>query len=342
MASRRWYRDFYYFPRSTPRAAAGGIKAQSKQGGFGKSWWAKCWLSVLESFNLGARLGRGRSYARRGQVVSIDIGAGVVSASVQGSCREPYKVTIKVKTLSPADGKKLGQALSRQALFAAKLLANEMPQDIETVFQENDLSLFPTKLHDLKTDCSCPDWSNPCKHVAAVYYLLGEEFDRDPFLIFKLRGLNREKLIGLIGTPQETSEATRKGGNRGVRLRRGEIAVPSADGLIPAGDAPESSGLRVAPISMEITSFWHGTDLSAEVSGKAGELSAAGESSGQAAALSGEVQAPPVTAPLLRRLGNFPFWRSDQRFLDAFEPIYQRASLQAMKVFLGESLKTKK
>src|SRR5882762_122125 len=122
--SRGWGSYYYdYFPRSRLRAAKGGIKAQSKQGGFGKSWWAKRWIGVLESFNLGARLGRGRSYARRGQVISINIDDGVVSARVQGSRRNPYKVTIKVKTLSDADGKKLGQALGSQALFAAKLLA---------------------------------------------------------------------------------------------------------------------------------------------------------------------------------------------------------------------------
>lgn len=325
MARKRWYNDFYHFPKSVPRAAAGGIKAQSKQGGFGKSWWAKRWIGVLEGFNLGARLGRGRSYARRGQVVSIDIEAGVVIASVQGSRRVPYKVTIKIKTLSQADGKTLAQALSRQALFAAKLLANEMPQDIETVFQESNLSLFPSKLHDLKTDCSCPDWSNPCKHVAAVYYLLGEEFDRDPFLIFKLRGLNREKLIGLIGTSPETPEATRSGRGTG-RKRRVQLpdgdAVPGRDGLVPRGYAPALSGLAADPISADLTDFWQGADLSAE--------------------LSAEVQAPPVAAPLLKRLGSFPFWRSDRRFLDAFEPIYQRASQQAMNVLVGESLRTKK
>lgn len=91
-------------------------------------------------------------------------------------------------------------ALGRQALFAAKLLAGKMPQDIEELFKEVGLSLFPTKLGDLKTDCSCPDWSNPCKHIVAVYYFLGEEFDRDPFLIFALRGLSRDALLSRLGT----------------------------------------------------------------------------------------------------------------------------------------------
>src|SRR5712691_8924932 len=123
------YWDFYpRFPRSTPRAAKGGIKAQSKRGQFGQSWWAKRWIAVLESFNIGARLGRGRSYARGGQVLSIDIDKGVVQSQVQGSRPQPYVITIEVKSLTPADWKKLTAALSRQALFAAKLLAGEMPQ----------------------------------------------------------------------------------------------------------------------------------------------------------------------------------------------------------------------
>src|SRR5919199_6786403 len=195
-----WYRDFFpRYPRSRPRAAKGGIKAQSRSGSFGKSWWAQRWVSVLESFDLGARLGRGRTYARQGQVLSIDVAEGEVRAKVQGSRLKPYDVTIQVKTLSEDQWGQVIEALSGQALFAAKLLAGEMPQDIEQVFRAAKLSLFPEKKGDLSTDCSCPDWSNPCKHVAAVYYLLGEEFDRDPFLLFRMRGLSREELLQRLG-----------------------------------------------------------------------------------------------------------------------------------------------
>ena len=126
MGRRRWgewgYQDF----RPTINAK-GGIKAQTKRGGFGESWWAKRWIAVLESFDIGARLGRGRSYARKGQVLSIDIVAGVVRAKVQGSSPKPYKVTINVKTLPESDWKKLVAGLASQAIFAAKLLAGEMP-----------------------------------------------------------------------------------------------------------------------------------------------------------------------------------------------------------------------
>jgi uncharacterized Zn finger protein len=188
-----WYRDFY--PRSRPRAAKGGIKSQSKRGAFGQSWWAKRWISVWESFDVGARLGRGRSYARNGQVLAIDVAKGKVTAKVQGSQSQPYKVAIAVQGLSAKQWDQLVKTLSAQALFVAKLLAGEMPQDIEQVFTDAKLSLFPEESGDLTTECSCPDWSNPCKHIAAVYYLLGEEFDRDPFLLFQLRGLSREELL---------------------------------------------------------------------------------------------------------------------------------------------------
>ena len=229
MARKSWWSD-RYFPPSRPRRAEGGIKSQSKRGGFGESWWAKRWIKVLESFNIGARLSRGRSYARSGQVLSIVIEKGKVTAKVQGSRPKPYDITIEVKTLSESDWAKVLDALSRQALFAAKLLAGEMPQDIEPLFQEVGLSLFPAKLGDLTTACSCPDWSNPCKHIAAAYYLLGEEFDRDPFLIFTLRGLSRDALMARL-----------------------EATSPRRDS---ASGSPATSPRPCEPLSVESGTFW--------------------------------------------------------------------------------------
>ena len=188
-----------YYPVSRPRPVSGGIKAQSQRGDFASRWWAKRWIAVLESFNIGARLGRGRSYARQGQVLDIQIAPGEVKAKVQGSRPRPYQVSIQLKPLSPADWRKLTEAMAAEARFSAKLLAGEMPTDIEEVFQTERLSLFPKAHGDLKTECSCPDWSNPCKHIAAVYYLLGEAFDRDPFLMFRLRGMEREALLAQLG-----------------------------------------------------------------------------------------------------------------------------------------------
>ena len=132
-----WYGDF--FPKSKPKAVKGGIKAQSKTGAFGKSWWAKRWIAVLEGFDIGARLGRGRSYARKGQVTAINIVPGEVTAKVQGSMPKPYAVTIEIPKLAEEDWEKLIRELNAQAVFAAKLLAGEMPQDIETAFTKAGL-----------------------------------------------------------------------------------------------------------------------------------------------------------------------------------------------------------
>ena len=285
----RW--DFFpRFPKSKPRAAKGGIKAQTKRGAFGQTWWAKRWISVLESFDIGARLGRGRSYARNGQVLAIDVGEGKVTAKVQGSRPQPYAVTIQVKALTPEEWEQLVQALSGQALFVAKLLAGEMPQEIEEVFTAAKLSLFPQKQADLKTECSCPDWSNPCKHVAAVYYLLGEEFDRDPFLLFRLRGLGRDELL--------------------ERLGRLTPATP------PAAAAPaEAPAEPAAPLPADPGAFWSAGGLPDDVFG--------------------EVEAPPVSAAWLQRLGNFPFWRGDAHLLDTLEPVYEEASQRGLDTFLG-------
>ncbi|MCO5380740.1 MAG: SWIM zinc finger family protein [Methanosarcina barkeri] len=194
------YWDGYgHYEPTKPIEVKGGIKAQSKRGSFAQSWWAKRWVKTLESFNMGARLSRGKSYARKGQVTSIKIDAGLVRAKVQGSNPTPYSVTIKVRTLNGSEWELLAEKLVLKPIFAAKLLAGEMPEDIDSAFKEIGLSIFPETLDDLETDCSCPDWSNPCKHIAAVYYLLGEEFDRDPFLIFKLRGVDMDEFMSILG-----------------------------------------------------------------------------------------------------------------------------------------------
>jgi len=290
----RYWDDYRRFKPSIPREAKGGIKAQSKRGTFGESWWARRWIAVLESFNSGARLGRGRSYARRGQVLSIEIDKGKVSAKVQGSRPKPYDVKLQVKTLSVSDWQKLTKVLSRQAIFSAKLLMGEMPLDIEKVFKEAGLSLFPEKLKDLKTVCSCPDWSNPCKHIAAVYYLLAEEFDRDPFLIFKLRGMNREDLI--ITLSRSDKKVTQK------------KAKPKQEPLHKDEEA----------LTSDISKFWNGESISDDIFG--------------------EVRIPPVAAALPKRLGSFPFWRGEEKFLDVMESIYAKASPVGLKVFLGEGI----
>ena len=115
---------------------------------------------------------------------------------MQGSRKHPYDVRIGVRTIRPPDWERPQAAMAEQPIIASSLLSGRMPENIEDTFHSVGLSMFPEREDDLETECSCPDWSNPCKHVAAVYLLLGEEFDRDPFLIFRMRGMDREDLLG--------------------------------------------------------------------------------------------------------------------------------------------------
>ena len=197
MAKRRSSYYDGYWPRYEPTRPIDiedGIKAKSKRGKFVKNWWADRWIAALKPLMDSGRLSRGRSYARRGQVIDIDIAPGQVMSRVQGSRRTPYKVNIQLRSLRDQQWDKVLDALAEQAIFAAQLLNGEMPADIEEVFEAVNVPLFPVSRGDLKTDCSCPDWANPCKHIAAVYYLLGERFDEDPFLLFELRGRNQEEI----------------------------------------------------------------------------------------------------------------------------------------------------
>lgn len=201
-----YFRDFSPYYPSQPLEVKGGIKASSRRGGFAEKWWGKRWIEVLEGFRIGARLERGRAYARRGQVLDLHIGPGEVSARVQGSRPRPYEATLHLKALSAAEWERVAAVLTERPAYIARLLAGEMPREIEEVFAQAGTSLFPVRHDDLRTECSCPDWSNPCKHIAAVYYLLAEAFDQDPFLLFRLRGLDREGLLQLVlgaGPPDE-------------------------------------------------------------------------------------------------------------------------------------------
>lgn len=198
----RWYD----FPTPVGPRAADGIKARSRQGAIGTTWWSRRFTTVLEDLGMGNRLSRGKNYARRGQVLSLTVEPGRVSAAVQGSRAKPYRVWIAVRAYGKAQWAELTEALGANASYLARLLNQEMPEDIEDVFAAADLPLFPQNNGDLSMDCSCPDWEVPCKHLAAVMYLLAEAFDADPFLILQWRGRGRDELLDGL-------RALRGGGN---------------------------------------------------------------------------------------------------------------------------------
>lgn len=228
--SRRRYQNYYsYYTPTHPIETDEGIKARSKRGAFAKNWWANQWIKSLERLMDSGRLSRGRTYARKGQVLSIEETVDGVKARVQGSRRSPYKVTIQITPLTDAEWETVSDALAEQALFAAQLLAGEMPDDIEEAFKAAGVSLFPATHGDLVTDCSCPDWANPCKHVAATHYILGERFDEDPFLLFRLRGRSQEQIL------------------EALKALRGDEAEP--DAMV---DEPEV----IVPLEESLGTFW--------------------------------------------------------------------------------------
>jgi uncharacterized Zn finger protein len=213
------------WPPAKPIRVEGGIKARSKRGAIGEQWWSRRFIGVLESCGLSGRLSRGRSYARAGQVLDFNLSQGKVTAQVQGSRTRPYDVRIGVLPLTTAQWRRVQERLASQALFRAKLLAGEMPHEIEEVFAECGTPLFPRSATDLDMHCSCPDWGVPCKHLAAVCYVLAEEFDRDPFAMLAWRGKARGDLLAALREIQAPRPGPDLAG-RAAALHLGEAAAP--------------------------------------------------------------------------------------------------------------------
>jgi uncharacterized Zn finger protein len=304
--------SYAWWERHGPRLPSHGIKAQSQRGAFGKSWWASRWIAALEHLVTPGRLSRGRTYARVGQVVSLDITREGVNARVQGSEAEPYSVQIRFTPLTDDEWNRVIDAMSSQALYAARLLSREMPETIEEVFTSVGVSLFPARGSDMVTTCTCQDWRKrraaiaatggvqadkvpewrvmPCKHIAAVYYLLGERFDEDPFLMFLLRGRSQDEIVAAL------------------RSRR-------------AGPEDPEAALRDADQAFEpdLATFWSGPPQTEEV------------------AL--HFALPESDALAINRLGPPPFVRDHvaATFTGVMERLYQQIGEYALLLALGEA-----
>ena len=159
------------------------------------AWWVQRWVDLLNAYRFKKRLERGRNYARQGHILSLEFKQAKVHAKVQGTADEPYQLSIWIERFTDEDWGFVIDTLGQKALYSAQLLAGEMPDDIEAVFTSNGLSLFPFTLADVNSRCSCPDPKNPCKHIAAVYYQLGDFFREDPFVLFQLRGRTKEQIL---------------------------------------------------------------------------------------------------------------------------------------------------
>lgn len=230
-----------WYPPSQPRRVEGGLKARTGRGAIGSSWWSRRFLDVLESFAMGSRLTRGRSYARKGQVISLAVTPGMVEARVQGSRAHPYIVRIGLAAFAEMVWAKAEIALAEQALPSAKLLAGEVPPELEEIFDAAGAPLFPRSVNELDQRCSCPDYEVPCKHLAATFYLLAEAFDDDPFLILRWRGRDRDPLL-----------------TRLRELRSGDASEPPP--LAPAPPPAAGAALALAGLAdraaNDVDRFW--------------------------------------------------------------------------------------
>ncbi|MET7865368.1 SWIM zinc finger family protein [Micromonospora taraxaci] len=236
-----------------PRRVDGGLRARSARGAIGRSWWSRRFLEVLESFALGTRLTRGRSYARAGQVLTLDIAPGRVSAVVQGSRPQPYQVSIALRPFPDALWSRIEEELAGQAFFSARLLAGDLPDELEELFVAAGAPLFPAGVDELTQRCNCPDFAVPCKHLAATFYLLAEAFDADPFELLHWRGRSRAELLdelrarrveatGVVALPETVGAPSEPDGDRST--------------VAPVGAARALVGLSTTTLPEAADRFW--------------------------------------------------------------------------------------
>ena len=267
---------------------------------FSRTWWGKRFIEALEAFTDSGRLGRGRSYARNGKIKEYHLKNGQITAQVRGSVnpyfgvyKEPlYKTTIEIQPIAAADWSKAIAYLGSKASLVSKLLLGEVPDNIEQAFAHLKLHLLPHSRQDFKTKCSCPDYSNPCKHIAGVYYLVASELDRDPFLLFELRGIERSKLR------QELAKSP-LGKTLSSALLAEELPIEPDDSYYTK---PQTVPLTPPCSAKEF--WWPQKRLPQTI-----------EASSPAS----------IPAIVVKKGGDFPpFWQKDKSFLVVMEELYQR------------------
>jgi uncharacterized Zn finger protein len=229
------------FNQQNPNQHSGESFEQDTYATIAREWWAQRWIDVLEGFGFRQRLARARNYAKEGNVLSLEFTQSSVVAVVQGTAVEPYNVQLHLEAFSDEQWSYVVESLAEQALFSAKLLSGQMPQTIEEVFTTNGLSLFPFNQFDIHSNCDCPDPVNPCKHIGAVYYLLGDRFGEDPFVLFQLRGRNKAEII----------QALR---NRRAEINLDDSSLPNLDQLETLTDL---KAIEQLPDPYSAEAFWN-------------------------------------------------------------------------------------
>ncbi|MGC8515855.1 MAG: SWIM zinc finger family protein [Thermoplasmata archaeon] len=256
MARRRYSYSYYpYYPPSTPRKTEGGMKIKSKRGEIGGKWWSKRLLSILSSYGWSGRLDRGRRYARSGQVLRINIGNGRVQAEVQGSRSTPYKVEIVFPLAGERSWKEIFSYLKEKPEIISHMLTGELLPEVEEAFRKAKSPIFPEKPSEITMNCDCPDYANPCKHIAAVFYVLADNLDEDPFLLFQLKGKKKDEVMRSIS---EKSEAHIPAAGMKSTKDAGGISAETLSGFwrsysvrvkpVAGGNKPSISPLKKYPL----------------------------------------------------------------------------------------------
>lgn len=267
---------------------------------FSRTWWGDRFIQALEAFTDDNRLKRGRSYASGGKVKSFEIDLNKITAKVRGSVnpyfgvyKEPtYNIEIQITAIAKTRWNEAIQNLSSKASIISRLLLNEVPENIEDTFSNLGLHLLPHSSKDFKTKCSCPDYANPCKHIAGVYYLVASQLDNNPWLLFELRGLSKAELQAkLADSPLGKALLS--------ELNTKEIPLELSNSLYTK---LEKQSLSKIPNARE---FWLGTKRLPQTI---------------------EVPTPgSVCAILIKKQGDFPdFWHNDASFIETMEELYQR------------------
>lgn len=166
---------------------------------FGITWWGKQWLNALQHIDYSNRLPRGRTYAGNGSVEDVYIDRNQIDAKVKGSQRKPYQQSIYVQQLSLSEKAKVIALISENPFLLSQLLNKTLPNELYMELQKAGIRLFPTSWNDVEAKCSCPDWAVPCKHIAAVIYMIVSEIDKNPFMVFMLRGLDVLEVLKELG-----------------------------------------------------------------------------------------------------------------------------------------------
>lgn len=270
-------------PLLRPRKVRGGVKIPAGDVAAPTAWVAQRWLRLMEQAAEGPRLVEALDdYARAGQTKRINFLPGKVDASIQGRSERPYTTQIAFETFTHEMWDKIVEAMAEGSLYAAKLLANELPPNIEDVFAPLGIKLFPVEPGEIRHACTCLEWRNEnggnpsvlaagrwCKHICCASYLLAQKLASEPFMVFLMRGLEGQELL--------------------ERLRQRRVVAGAGLGLtsIYAQRVPGVADLPNSSLEEAIPQFWDAGPSMLE--------------------LDIALTAPPVSHPLLRRLGQSPF-----------------------------------